>query len=160
VAGATLHATCCAAPGRGGGEAVGVLLTGPSGSGKSDLALRLVDAGFLLVADDVVDVTAEGGAVIASPGARERGLIEVRGLGVVRLGATLARARVALVVALAPAASQERLPAPATATLAGLPLPLVTIDPLGASAVARIRLALAVLAGDAGSVAGALGDAP
>jgi serine kinase of HPr protein (carbohydrate metabolism regulator) len=137
-----------------------VLLTGPSGSGKSDLALRLVDGGFLLVADDLVDLAAEGGAVIASPGGREHGLIEVRGLGVIRLAATAPRARVALVVALAAAGAQERLPPPSRVTLAGLPTPLVTIDPAGASAVARIRLSLSVLAGGAGSVAGALGDAP
>jgi serine kinase of HPr protein (carbohydrate metabolism regulator) len=160
-----LHATCCAAPGNGDGDRAGVLLTGPSGSGKSDLALRLVDAGFLLVADDLVAVAAQGGAVIAWPGARstgamEAGLIEVRGLGLIRLAVTAARARVALVVALTPAAAQERLPAPASVTLAGIAVPSVMIDPAAASAVARIRLALAVLGGQAASHAGALGDAP
>ncbi|WP_291298711.1 HPr kinase/phosphorylase [Elioraea sp.] len=156
----TLHATCCAAPGNGDGDPQGVLLTGPSGSGKSDLALRLIDAGFRLVADDLVDLAAEGGAVIASGLPREGALIEVRGLGVIRLAAAAARARVVLVVALAAAGAQERLPAPSHATLVGLAVPLVTIDPSGSSAVARIRLALSVLGGGAVSVAGALGDAP
>lgn len=160
MAGITLHATCCAAPATGEGDPAGVLLAGPSGSGKSDLALRLIDAGFHLVADDIVALAAEAGAVIASAAGREAGLIEVRGIGVIRLAATAPRARVVLVAALAPAAAHERLPEPGRMTLAGLTVPSVMIDPAGASAVARVRLALAVLAGQAASMAGALGDAP
>lgn len=156
----TLHATCCAAPGDSHGDPDGVLLTGPSGSGKSDLALRLIDAGFRLVADDLVNIAAVGGVVIASPCGGEAGLIEVRGIGVIRLAGAAPWARVSLAVALAPAAAQERLPAPSTVMLAGIAVPAVMIDPASASAVARIRLALAVLGGRAASHAGALGDAP
>jgi HPr kinase/phosphorylase len=63
-----IHATCCARDDARG--PVGVLLLGPPGSGKSDLALRLIDAGFTLVADDRVDIagTAEG-AFASAPAA-------------------------------------------------------------------------------------------
>ena len=70
-----IHASCVAR------EEAGVLLLGPPGSGKSDLALRLLEHGFMLVADDRVEI--EGG--IARPPPHLAGLLEVRGLGIVRL---------------------------------------------------------------------------
>src|SRR6516162_9304950 len=70
-----IHASCAARDG------AGVLLLGPPGSGKSDLALRLLDCGFMLVADDRVEV--EGG--VARPPPALAGLLEVRGLGILRL---------------------------------------------------------------------------
>jgi len=149
-----IHATCCArdaAP-----EPLGVLLLGPPGSGKSDLALRLVAAGYALVADDRVDIALGPDGLAASAPAALAGLIEVRGIGIIRLGRTLARARLALAVALAPRDRQERLPEPAVTTLAGNTLPTVMIDPEAASAVARVGLALDILAGHAACQAGAL----
>lgn len=134
------------------------MLLGPSGIGKSDLALRLIDAGFVLVADDRVDLAAEGGAVIASGPDALAGLIEVRGIGIIRLPDSLARARVLLAVRLAPRETIERLPEAETTALAGLAVPSIAVDPEAASAVARIRLALDVLAGRAASRCGALGD--
>ncbi|WP_040850329.1 HPr kinase/phosphorylase, partial [Nitrospirillum viridazoti] len=73
-----VHATCVSVGG------AGVLLRGASGSGKSDLALRLVDAGALLVADDQVALAADPTATLLTATAPERlaGLIEVRGLGI------------------------------------------------------------------------------
>ena len=70
-----IHGTCVA---RYGG---GVLLLGESGAGKSDLALRLLDHGFILVADDQVEI--DGHRASAPPALA--GLLEVRGLGIVRL---------------------------------------------------------------------------
>ena len=60
----TIHATCVAIEGRG------VLIVGPSGSGKSDLALRLIDRGAALVADDYTDLNVDGRA-LARVGARD-----------------------------------------------------------------------------------------
>ena len=70
-----LHATCLAR------DDEGLLLLGSAGAGKSDLALRLLDHGFLLVADDRVDI--EAGRARAP--AALAGLLEVRGLGIFRL---------------------------------------------------------------------------
>lgn len=123
-----IHASCAARDG------AGVLLLGPSGIGKSDLTLRLIDRGFVLVADDIVEVE-EG---MARPAASLAGLIEVRGLGLLRL-AWRAPARLALVVELAQQAP-ERLPEPARHP--GLGLPLLRLDPRPASAAQRVALAL------------------
>jgi len=63
----------------------GLLILGASGSGKSALALRLVQRGAALVADDRVQVVRRGGALVASAPAALQGLIEVRGVGLLRL---------------------------------------------------------------------------
>lgn len=135
-----VHGSCVSRDGDG------VLLIGPSGCGKSDLALRLLGRGFSLVADDRVDVQ-DG---VAAPPAALAGLLEVRGLGVVRLPYA-ATARLALVAELGPTA--ERLPTPATH--AGLGLPLIRLDPTAASAPERIVLALDCALGRVRQVAGA-----
>ena len=127
------------------GEA-GVLLTGPPGAGKSDLALRLIDEGGTLVSDDVTRVTRRGddrGAhLVAHAPERMAGQIEVRGLG---LAAVPDRQAVDLVLAarLVPAEEIERLPEPATTDILGVALPEVALDPFAASAVAKLRLAVA-----------------
>ncbi len=123
----------------------GILLRGPSGSGKSDLALRLVDAGALLVADDQTELTRRGEALMMSAPATLAGLIEIRGLGIVRV-ASIAAVRLRLVVDLTAAALIERLPEPRCATLDGLSFPLLALDPFAASAVAKLRFALAAAA--------------
>lgn len=135
-----LHATCVARDGQG------VLLLGPPGSGKSDLALRLVERGFVLVADDRVEIEAG----VASPPAALAGLIEVRGLGVLRVPHAAA-ARLALAVDLAEA--PDRMPMPAQHPVLGLPL--VALDPRAASAPARVALALDCALGLRAQVAGA-----
>src|ERR1700749_918633 len=73
-----IHASCIELAG------TGVLLRGPSGSGKSDLALRLIDAGAKLVADDRTDLWTEKGRLLARARATVAGLIGVRGLGIVK----------------------------------------------------------------------------
>ncbi len=121
-----IHGSCVARDG------AGVLLLGPSGSGKSDLALRLIDRGFVLVADDRVEIAAG----IARPPPELAGLIEIRGLGIARLSHA-PDARLALVVELGAA---ERLPAPADD--ARFALPRITLDARTASAAQRVALAL------------------
>ena len=94
-----MHGSC------GSRSGDGVLLIGPPGAGKSDLLLRLLARGFELVADDRVDI--EDG--IARPVPALAGMLEVRGLGIVRLPYAPS-ARLALVVELADAPA--RMPAP------------------------------------------------
>jgi HPr kinase/phosphorylase len=134
-----VHASCAARDG------AGVLLLGPPGTGKSDLVLRLLDRGFSLVADDRVDI--EGG--VARPVAALAGLLEVRGLGILRLP-HLAEARLALAVELGAA---DRLPASARHPM--LDLPLLLLDPASASAAQRVALALDCALGRIVQVAGA-----
>jgi serine kinase of HPr protein (carbohydrate metabolism regulator) len=122
-----------------------VLLRGPSGAGKSDLALRLIEAGARLVADDQTALARHGNAVIASAPTRIAGLIEARGVGILRLerGARMVRARVALVVDLAHPERIERLPESAHERVLGVDLPLLALAPFEASASAKLRLAVA-----------------
>ncbi|MBO1360813.1 hypothetical protein J2D73_13565 [Acetobacter sacchari] len=131
----SLHA-CCAA--RNG---AGVLIFGPSGAGKSDLLLRLVHAGYDLVADDRV-LLADGVACAPAP---LRGMVEVRGWGLVRMP-FVERVRAYLAVALIAsggeetAMASERSPEPETHEPSGLPL--LRLNGFHASAVARIDVAL------------------
>jgi serine kinase of HPr protein (carbohydrate metabolism regulator) len=130
-----VHATAVAIDGRA------LLLRGPSGAGKSDLALRLIDAGARLVADDQSELYRQGDRVIVRAPATIAGLLEVRGIGILRLDA-LAEAPVALIVDLVPAEKIERLPARFTETILGLALPRIAVMPFEASAAAKLRLAL------------------
>lgn len=128
-----VHATTVALSGRA------VLIRGPSGSGKSDLALRLVDEGAMLVADDQTGLTVENGRLMARPPPTIAGLLEVRGLGIVRLPYHLA-APVVLVADLAE--TVERLPPEETVDLLGMAIPRVSLRPFEASATAKLRLAV------------------
>jgi HPr kinase/phosphorylase len=135
-----IHGSCASRSGDG------VLLIGPSGAGKSDLLLRLLSRGFDLVADDRVEI-AEG---IARPARSLAGLLEVRGLGIVRLP-HVGSARLALVVELGDHA--VRLPEPVRHV--ALDLPLVRLDPWTASAPDRVSLALDCALGRVSQLAGA-----
>lgn len=137
-----VHATCVAL--RRGRRWRAVLLRGPSGAGKSDLALRLIEAGARLVADDQTALSRNGRSVTAAAPPRLAGLIEVRGLGIVKLGRDrlAAQAAVALLVDLAHPDRIERLPEPASEILLGVDLPVLALAPFEASAPAKLRLAL------------------
>ncbi len=127
-------------------DGAGVLLRGPSGSGKSDLVLRLIDGGGArLVADDQVALTAREGALLASAPSALAGLLEVRGLGVAAFP-YLASSRLLLAIDLVRRQEVERMPAPAQVALAGVLLPLARLCPHDASAPARLRLALRLVA--------------
>ena len=129
-----MHASTVAIGGRA------VLITGPSGSGKSDLALRLLDRGFKLVSDDQTLVRRDGDRLIASAPPRIAGKLEVRGIGIVEME-TVGDVPVALLVELTsdiqriPDDSRER-------PILGVPLPLVSIDAVAASAPSKVALAL------------------
>jgi HPr kinase/phosphorylase len=120
-------------------------LCGGSGSGKSDLALRLIAAGARLVADDRVDLqlanaSGTGSVVWAKAPAALAGLLEVRGIGIVRTPA-VKRARLGLIVEFASARAIERLPQARTRALLGVEFPLLALDPFAVSAVAKLGLA-------------------
>src|SRR5260370_36131029 len=96
-----------------------VLLRGPYGSGKSDLAFSLIEGGPRLIADDQTHLAKKGHALIASPPPALAGMIEVRGVGIVKLarGQLLAEAALALLVDLVRPEEVERMPEPPRETL-------------------------------------------
>lgn len=124
----------------------GVLLRGPSGCGKSDLALRLIDAGATLLSDDYVELSAEQGRIVARPPPAIKGLIEVRGLGILRLP-FCDQASIRLVVDLTETANIDRLPAKRHIDLEdfpGLSMRYILVSPFEASASAKITLAATI----------------
>ena len=125
----------------------GVLLLGPSGSGKSDLALRIVDAGGRLVADDQVILTRNGEKLIANAPPTIAGRIEARGIGILKLdgGKLWRKMPIVLAVELVEPDKLERLPEPATRDFLGIALPLIRLAPFEASAIAKLRLFLTTL---------------
>lgn len=131
-----VHGTAVAIGGRG------VMLRGPSGSGKSDLALRLIDGGACLVADDQVELRRNGDGLVASAPAAIAGKLEVRGIGITAVQA-VAQAPLSLVVDLLAPPQIERMPEPAHARYLGIVLPLVAVAPFESSAAAKVRLGVA-----------------
>jgi serine kinase of HPr protein (carbohydrate metabolism regulator) len=123
----------------------GILLRGPSGAGKSDLALRLIDQGARLVADDQTELRRDGDDIMMSAPATIAGQIEVRGLGIVALP-SVASAPLRLVVDLMPPEEIERMPLPRECRYLDCALPLIALAPFEASAPAKLRLALRTLA--------------
>lgn len=129
-----LHASCVASDGRA------VLISGPSGSGKSDLALRLLDRGFTLVSDDRTIVRKDGSRLIASAPDTIKGKLEIRGVGIVDMD-VVPDAPVALVIELTsdiqriPDDSRERL-------ILGIGIPVISVDAMTASAPSKVAVAL------------------
>lgn len=133
----TLHATTVAKNGRA------VIISGRSGSGKSDLALRLLDRGFVLVSDDQTYLRVASGKLIAAAPPTIRGKLEVRGIGIVEV-ASVDDVPVCLFVDLA--SEIERLPDDGRRRLIlGTKIPLASIDALTASAPAKLEIALDLL---------------
>lgn len=134
LSGETVHASTVAIDGRA------VLITGPSGSGKSDLALRLLDRGFTLVSDDQTLVRRDGDRLIASAPPQIAGKLEIRGIGIVEMEVQT-DVPVALLVELT--SDIQRLPDDSRERpVLGVPLPLIGIDAMAASAPSKVALAL------------------
>jgi serine kinase of HPr protein (carbohydrate metabolism regulator) len=130
----TVHGSTVARDGRA------VLITGPSGSGKSDLALRLLDRGFTLVSDDQTVVKKDGNRLLASAPPTIAGKLEIRGMGIVEMD-RVDNVPVALIVELT--GDIQRLPDDSRERpILGVKLPLITIDAMTASASAKVSLAL------------------
>ena len=139
-----MHGTAIALAGRA------VLIRGPAGSGKSDLALRcmaqapsgLIHAAAQLVSDDQVRITVRGGRLLVSPPEAIAGMIEVRGVGILRVP-YLDEAELALVADIVPPDRIERLPEPiAPFDCLGIAVRRCLIAPLHASAPVKLLLAL------------------
>lgn len=129
-----LHASTVAIDGRA------VLISGPSGSGKSDLALRLLDRGFKLVSDDRTILRREGDKLIASAPETIKGKLEIRGVGIVEMG-SVPDVPVALVVELT--SDIQRLPDDERERLIlGSSIPLISVDAMTASAPSKVTVAL------------------
>lgn len=122
----------------------GILLRGPSGSGKSDLALRLIDEGGRLVADDQTELHVSSDDISMTAPATIAGRMEVRGIGILRVP-TVAAAPLRLVVDLVPSSAIERLPESQSCDYLDRRFPLIQLAPFEASAPAKLRLALRAL---------------
>ena len=119
----------------------GVLIEGPPGSGKSSLALALIDRGAALIGDDGMLLAVRAGRLLASPAPNTAGLIEVRNVGLVPCPA-LSDVPAALVLRLDPAAPRF-VEAAEACTLLGVSLPLIRLWPESWVLALRAEAALA-----------------
>lgn len=120
----------------------GILLIGPSGSGKSDLALRLIkEKQAVLVSDDRTNLELVSGSIIATCPQTIQGLFEVRGIGIVKMPRK-EQTKISLVIELANNLAQiERLPQAETTTLLGVEVRKIRLYPFELSAVHKVALA-------------------
>ncbi|HAX91737.1 MAG TPA: serine/threonine protein kinase [Rhodospirillaceae bacterium] len=140
-----IHASCVAIDGQA------VLLMGASGMGKSDVALRLIEDGAVLVSDDQTVLTNERRKVLASPPPQLAGMIEVRHVGLLSDRPYASKVPVSLVITLVPSDQRpERLPCNATYSLLDQPVRWLKLVGHEASTPAKIRLALQGSFHDAG----------
>ncbi|WP_298974845.1 HPr kinase/phosphorylase [uncultured Roseobacter sp.] len=111
----TIHATCVAYDGRA------ALILGAAGSGKSSLALQMMAYGAALVADDQTVLTVQSGTLLASPPPTIKGLIEARGVGLLK-AANVTNVHVTVAVDM-DREEMQRLPSRHMLTLAGVEVP-------------------------------------
>jgi HPr kinase/phosphorylase len=137
------HATCVVVNG------CGILIRGPSGSGKSDLALRLIDEGAMLVADDYCQLSIVNGQITAACPATIKGKLEVRGIGIITRPAQ-EQCAVEMLIELTDQRLIERMPENPNTTMEGVTIACFAVDPWSASATAKVRAAVAHLRREAG----------
>lgn len=123
-------------------EGRAVILEGPPGSGKSSLALSLIDRGASLIGDDGVMLARGGDRLLASPPPNIAGLLEIRGVGLVSLP-TVADVPVALVLTLVGEGHAERLPGMlVTRDYLGVAIPVLPFVPGDKAPAVRTEWAL------------------
>ncbi|MBK5265787.1 MAG: HPr kinase/phosphatase C-terminal domain-containing protein [Alphaproteobacteria bacterium] len=138
----TLHTSTVAINGRA------VMIEGRSGSGKSDLALRLIDRGAKLVSDDYTMARRKGKLLLASPPTNIAGKIEVRSIGLIEME-YISDVPVALVVQLFDVV--DRMPlTPELRVVAGISVPVMKIAPMENSAPIKVELAMKTFGLDVG----------
>ena len=124
-----------------------LLLTGPSGSGKSDLALRMIDGGARLVSDDRVALVIEADRLCCRAPSETPpsllGRIEVRGIGIVPAPRTAGATPLQWLVELVPAGEVERMPVAETCSFLGHAVPVLRLAAFEASTAVKLRLAVA-----------------
>ncbi|MBV9826305.1 MAG: HPr kinase/phosphatase C-terminal domain-containing protein [Alphaproteobacteria bacterium] len=135
-----IHATAVAIDGQA------VLLRGFSGVGKSDLGLRLIDAGAVLIADDQCELRRGGDTVLVRCPATIAGLIELRGIGIMRVAA-MEEAPLAIIADLMPSGMIERLPTRHYEQLLGVRIPTIVVAAFEPSAAIKVRMALHAFTG-------------
>ncbi len=121
-------------------EDLGILIRGQSGSGKSDLALRLIDSGATLISDDLTICKKIGDYLYLYPHSKTKGLLEVREIGIMTVP-YVENIKLTLVVELV-AEEFERIPRQMNCSILGLKFPKIKIFGKGSSAVAKIKIKL------------------
>lgn len=129
------HASCVDLNGKG------ILLLGPSGSGKSDAALRLMEIGAQLVSDDQVILDNMNGALVASPPSQIQGMMEVRGIGLIHCAFKL-QTYLTLAIDLTPPVSVPRMPEIGYFEALKVRIPQLVLNPFEASFTAKVKVAL------------------
>lgn len=132
-----LHASCVEFMG------CGLLICGQAGSGKSDLSLRLIDAGAKLIADDQTVVENKDGKLTAQAPDAIKGKIEIRGIGIVETP-YIDETEIRLKLILRPAAEIDRMPEKRTELIENVALPVFDFDAFSASAVIKIKTLLLI----------------
>ena len=122
----------------------GILILGPSGSGKSDLALRLINEGADLIADDQVLIKLVGKALQLSAPDSISGLIEVRGVGIIKIK-PVCYIPLSLIVEIKSGAQLERIPIMKKDLIENIPIPVIQLDAFEGSAIAKIKILLKCL---------------
>lgn len=121
-------------------EDLGILIRGQSGSGKSDLALRLIDSGATLISDDLTICKKIGDYLYLYPHSKTKGLLEVREIGIMTVP-YVENIKLTLVVELVEE-EFERIPRVTNCSILGLKLPKIKMYGKGSSAVAKIKIKL------------------
>ncbi len=135
-----IHGTCFEIMG------VGVLLRGASGSGKSDFALRCIYSGAKLVSDDIVVLEKEEDSIVATSPENIRGLIEVRGVGIVKKE-YINKAKISLVVDMEKSDKISRIPKEEVCNICGVMLKHIRLYPFEVSAVEKLKTVISILQG-------------
>lgn len=133
-----IHATCVNI------NSKGILILGDSGSGKSDLALRLITMfSAKLVSDDRTDIFSDSGAIKAKAPNTLKGLLEVRGIGIIKQE-YLKETTVDLVIKLT-ADKIERMPLPQNYKIEDIEVPMFLLNPFESSAPSKVVTMLSLL---------------
>ena len=118
----------------------GVLILGDSGSGKSDLALRLIDNGATLISDDISICRKNSDNIYLYCPPEIKGLLEVREIGIITVP-FVERIKLRLVVNLK-SNNNERFPKDSSFRILGIKIPIINIEGKNSSAVAKIKVKL------------------
>ena len=127
----------------------GALIQGPAGTGKSDLAIRMMATGFRLVADDRVSVWTSGGRLYGKAPQALSGMLEARGVGIIPQTPLEFCEIVMLVECRREPAAVERMPDSTLTDVLGVGLPRIELWPFEAAGPAKLRRALEHLGGGA-----------